>query len=422
MASDCDSPLEMAALGRSFLLGMFYDCRSDKLVPGLSFWDQEKLDKDMRVTREPSTECQIVVSDHLSKKASSLQVDAGLKASFLSGLVTVQGSAKYLNNKKSSSRQARVTLQYKTTTQFKTLSMNQLSEENLKHHEVIKKGLATHVVTAILYGAQAFFVFDQETSQDENVQEIQGNLKVMIEKIPNISIDAEGNLKMEDRDKEKVNKFSCTFHGDFCLDKSPTTFEEAVKVYQDLPKRLGPKGENAVPVRVHLLPLSALDSAASKLVRHISLRLVCEAENILENFRELDMICNDILKSPAGQNFSYVSEKVKTFNSLCSEFLLGLQETLATKLPSIRGGGEEEAALAEVLKRATESPFSFHRLNQWMEEVTEEANTIKVLTNLMRNTEVISSKNDLKKKVFDSEKALVFVFTSLERAGRTSKN
>ncbi|XP_055007695.1 uncharacterized protein LOC110175830 isoform X1 [Boleophthalmus pectinirostris] len=416
MASDCNSPVEMAALGRSFLLGMLYDCRSDTLVPGLTFWDQEKLDKDMRVTPKPSTQCQIVASDHLSEKASSLGVDAGLKASFMSGLVKVEGSAKYLNDQKSSRRQARVTLQYKTTTEFKTLTMNQLSKDNLKHHEVIDKGLATHVVTAILYGAQAFFVFDQETSEDENVRDIQGNLKVMIEKIPKISIDGEGNLKMEDKDKEKVNKFSCTFHGDFCLDKSPTTFEEAVKVYQDLPKRLGPKGENAVPVRVHLLPLSALDSAASKLVRHISLRLVCEAENVLENFRELDMICNDVLKSPVGQNFSHFSKKVKTFNSLCSEFLLGLQGTLAMKLPSIRGGGEEEAALAEVLKRAAESPFSSHRLNQWMDEVTEEANAINALTNLMRNTEVVSSKNDLMKKVRDSEKVLVFVFTSLERA------
>ncbi|KAJ0050316.1 hypothetical protein NL108_016996 [Boleophthalmus pectinirostris] len=294
--------------------------------------------------------------------------------------------------------------------------MNQLGRDNIKHHEVIEKGLATHVVTAILYGAQAFFVFDQETSKDEQVQDIQGNLKVMIQKIPLISVDGGGSLKMEDKDKEKVKKFSCTFYGDFCLDKSPTTFEESVKVYQDLPTLLGSNGENAVPVMVHLLPLSSLDSRASKVVRQISLRLVTKAESILEDFRELDMRCNDVLKSPAGQNFSHFSKKVKTFNALCSEFRLGLQETLAQKLPSIRGGGEEEAALAAVLKKTVESPFSSQRLNQWMDRVSQEANTIKALTNLIKNTEIISSENVLSEKVCDPEKALVFVFTSLESA------
>ncbi|KAJ0002502.1 hypothetical protein NQD34_007651, partial [Periophthalmus magnuspinnatus] len=379
-------------------------------------WDREKLDSDMRVTPKPNTQFQIVTSDSVSEKASSLGVDAALKASFLSGLVNVQGSAKYLNDNKSSRKQARVTLQYKTTTVFKELTMNQLGRDNIKHHEVIDKGLATHVVSAILYGAQAFFVFDQETSEDEQVQDIKGNLKVMIQKIPMISIDEVGALKMEARDREKVSKFSCTFHGDFSLDKSPTTFEESVKLYQDLPKLLGSKGENAVPVMVHLLPLSILESRASKLVRQISLRLISKAESILENFSELDMRCNDVLKCPAGQNFSHISKKVKTFNSLYSEFRLGLQRALAEKLPSIRGGGEEEATLAAVLNKTEESPFSSHRLNQWMDEVVQEANTINALTNLMKNTEIISSEYGLNEKVCDPEKALVFVFTSLERA------
>ncbi|KAK7944557.1 hypothetical protein WMY93_000285 [Mugilogobius chulae] len=383
MASDCNKPVELAALGRPFALGMLYDCRRDSLIPGLTLWDQEKLDKDMKVTPKPYTKTEIVASESVSEKASSLGVDAALKASFLCGLVQVQGSAKYLNDNKKSRKQARVTLQYKTTTEFKTLTMNQLSADNIKHRNVIDKGLATHVVTAILYGADAFFVFDQDTSEDENVQNIQGNLKVVVKKLPKISIEGEGSLKMNDRDKENMNKFSCTFHGDFRLDTSPTTFEESVKVYQDLPKLLGPKGENAVPVRVHLLPLSTLDSKAAKLVRQISLRLVTEAESILEDFRELD-------------------------------FKLGLEGTLAIKLPSIRGGGEEEAGLAEVLKKTKESPFNSQRLKQWMSEVNREANMLKALTNVLKNTEVVSSEDVVIEKVCGSEKALVFVFTSLD--------
>uniref|UniRef100_A0A8C6WGF9 SNTX thioredoxin-like domain-containing protein n=1 Tax=Neogobius melanostomus TaxID=47308 RepID=A0A8C6WGF9_9GOBI len=410
---DSAGQIQMAALGRPFDLGMFYDCRSDQLIPGLTLWDKEKLDRDMRERPQPNTGFKIVASESISDKSSSLGMEASLKASFLCGLVSVEGSAKYLNDNKKSIKQARVTLQYKTTTVFKSLTMDQLGTGNLKHSEVMDKGLATHVVTGILYGAQAFFVFDQETSEDENVQDIQGNLQVMVKKIPEITIEGSGALKMEDKEREKVNKFSCSFHGDFLLEKSPAMFEEAVKVYQDLPRLLGPNKENVVPVTVYLLPLTTLDSKASKLFRQISLRLVTEAENVLEGFTELEMWCNDVLKSPAGQNFPQLTQKIETFTTLCSEFKLGLQRTLSQKLPSIRGRGEEEAVLAEVLKKAAESPFSSHRLKQWMKDKDKEVNTIKTLVKLI-NTETVSSENALSDKVCDSEKALVFVLTSLD--------
>ncbi|KAJ0015627.1 hypothetical protein NQD34_009247 [Periophthalmus magnuspinnatus] len=269
----------MPALGRPFKLGMLYDARADKLVPGMTLWDHEKLQQDMTETLKPNSEFEMLASDSISDKSNSLGVDASLKASFFSGLITVDGSAKYLKDTKTSKQQARVTLQYKTTTCFRALTMNQLGAGNIMHPDVFEKGLATHVVTAILYGAQAFFVFDREVSDSENLQDVQGNLQVIIKKIPCISIEGEGALKMEDKDKEKVQKFSCKFHGDFSLSQNPVTFEDAMKVYQDLPKLLGPNGEKAVPVKVWLLPLTSLDSAAARLVRQVSVGLVFEVED-----------------------------------------------------------------------------------------------------------------------------------------------
>ncbi|KAK7944433.1 hypothetical protein WMY93_000161 [Mugilogobius chulae] len=82
-------------------------------------------------------------------------------------------------------------------------------------------------------------------------------------------------------------------------------------------------------------------------------------------------------------------------------------------LPLIRGGGEEEARLAEVLKKTKESPFNSQRLKQWMDKVYEEISTIKAVINLLQDTEVVSS-DKLREKVINSKKALVFVFTSLD--------
>ncbi|XP_041804289.1 uncharacterized protein LOC121614482 isoform X2 [Chelmon rostratus] len=382
----------------------------------MTLWDHDDLEQYTREMPKPNTDFEIVASESIEHKASALKVDASLKASFLGGLVEVDGSAKYLNDHKTSQNQARVTLKYKATTKFKELSMNHLGRGNVKHPDVFDKGLATHVVTGVLYGAQAFFVFDREVSERENHQDIEGNLKVMIKKIPCLAIEGEGSLKMEDQDRANINKFSCRFFGDFSLQKTPTSFQDAVEVYQSLPKLLGANGENAVPVKVWLLPLTSLDSSAAKLVRQISIRLVQESQSVLEDFSELEMRCNDALKNTTAKQFTQIVKKIKTFQEMCSEFKLEFQRTLAKKLPSIRGGGEEEAVLAEILKKRRSSPFNSKDLNEWMNCKEREISTLKSFASMMKNTSIVPSQNKFHEEIFSAEHAVCFVFTSLESA------
>ncbi|XP_076602180.1 uncharacterized protein LOC143329911 [Chaetodon auriga] len=406
----------MAALGRPFGLGMLYDCRRDSLVTGMTLWDHNDLEQHTRNMPKPNTNFEIVASESIEHKSSALNVDASLKASFFGELVEVEGSAKYLNDHKTSKNQARVTLKFNATTKFQELSMNHLGRGNVKHSEVFDKGLATHVVTGILYGAQAFFVFDHEVSEREDHRDIEGNLKVMIKKIPCLTVDGEGSLEMDDQDRAKVEKFSCRFFGDFSLQKTPTSFQDAVEVYQSLPKLLGAGGQNAVPMKVWLLPLTSLDSSAAKIVRQISIRLVQESQSVLEDFSELEMRCNDALKTTTAQQFPQIVKKIKTFQEMCSEFKLEFQRTLAEKLPSIRGGGEEEAVLAEILKRRHSSPFSSRDLNEWMNCKEREISILKSFTSMMKNTSIVPSQNGLYEENFSAEHAVCFVFTSLGSA------
>uniref|UniRef100_A0A7N8XGS5 SNTX thioredoxin-like domain-containing protein n=1 Tax=Mastacembelus armatus TaxID=205130 RepID=A0A7N8XGS5_9TELE len=410
---DDGGAMEVVALGRPFSLGMLYDCRRDLLIPGLTLWDRDDLMEHLRERPQNSNDFEIVASESIEGKSSALNVEASLKASFLSGLVQVDGSAKYLNDSKTFRNQARVTLKYKATTKFEELSMNHLGRGNMKHQYVFEKGLATHVVTAILYGAQAFFVFDREVSNEENHRDIEGNLKAMIKKIPQLAIDGEGTLKLENKDRNNVEKFSCRFYGDFSLKKTPTSFQEAVEVYQSLPKLLGPNGENTVPVKVWLFPLNNLDSSAAKLVRQISVRLVQEAQRILEDFSELEMRCNDALRKTTAQQFPQIGKKLKDFKEMCSGIKLEFQQILAKKLPSIRGGGEEEAVLAEILKKRHSSAFNGNNLNKWMDCKEKEICILKTFINIMKNAKVVPSENGLNEEILSAENAVCFTFTSL---------
>uniref|UniRef100_A0A667ZT28 Uncharacterized protein n=1 Tax=Myripristis murdjan TaxID=586833 RepID=A0A667ZT28_9TELE len=406
--------IKMAALGRPFSLGMLYDCRQDSLIPGMTLWDPDALEKDAREKPQPHNDFEIVASESLEDKSSALNVDASLKASFLAGLVEVGGSAKYLNDSKISKNQARVTLKYKTTTKFQELSMKHLGRNNVKHPYVFDKGIATHVVTGILYGAQAFFVFDREVSENENYQTIECSLKVMIQQIPGLVVQGRHSLQMTETDPANVQNFSCKFHGDFNLQRNPVSFQDAIEVYQSLPTLLGANGENAVPVKVWLMPLKSLNSAAAQLVHQISIRSVMEAQSVLEDFSDLEMRCNDAIKNSTTQQFPQIRKKLKTFKELLSEYKLEFQRTLAKKIPSIRGGREEEAVLAEVLKKRHSSPFNNKSLSEWMSCKEREINILKSLTDMMKNTKIVTSQYALDQEILSAEHVVCFAFTSLK--------
>ncbi|CAL8347481.1 unnamed protein product [Merluccius merluccius] len=416
MAGEGDKTIQLAALGRPFSLGTLYDCRNDSLIPALTLWDREALEKEVDERSQPNSDFEIVASDSIEAKSSALNVEASLKASFLCGLVEVEGSAKYLSDCKISRNQARVTLKYKTTTKFQQLSMNHIGRGNVKHPYVFESGLATHVVTGILYGAQAFFVFDREVSEKEDRQDIEGNLKVMIKKMPTFKIEGQCSLKMRDKDIANVDKFSCKFHGDFNLEKHPVSFQEAIEVYQSLPKLLGTNGENAVPQKVWLMPLKSLDSAAAQLVRQISERLIRDAQNVLEDLSELERRCNDVEKCTTTQQFPQINKKVKAFKELVSQYKLEFQKIMARKLPLIRGGGEEEGVLAEILEKVRSSPFNKKHLNEWMDYKEIEIKIISSLIDKMVNMTIVTSRITLHHEIHsgDVRHTVCFVFTSLE--------
>ncbi|KAG9333609.1 hypothetical protein JZ751_010825 [Albula glossodonta] len=408
--------IELASLGRPFQLGMLYDCRRDMLIPGITLWDADMLEKHISVRPQPNTDFKIITSDSTEAKAHALNVEASLEASFLGGLVSVKGSAKFLNDKKTSKHQTRVTLQYRTTTRFEQLTMDHLGAGNVKHSNVFQEGSATHVVTAVLYGAQAFFVFDREVSTSENQQEIEGHLQAAIKKIPLISIEGEASLKMTEDEKRQADNFNCTFHGDLALENNPVTFQDALKVYCELPHLLGEKGEKAVPMRVWLYPLRKLDSAAAQLVRQISVGLVRRCQRTLDEMQDLDVQCQDLLKDQMAIQFPQIKEKLFKFRDLCSEYKLVFQKFLCKALPNIRGGGEDEQKLADVLTSKERSPFQNTLMAQFLADREREMNVVRSYLDIMNGVPVVSSSSELDKIVLNQahDYVVCFAFSSLQ--------
>ena len=96
--ANMENALQMPCLGLPFSLGMLYDCRDDRLIPGVTLWNHSTLKSALDCRPQESSQFSLIAEDSLESKTSSLGVEAGLKLSLLGGLVNVSGSAKFLDD------------------------------------------------------------------------------------------------------------------------------------------------------------------------------------------------------------------------------------------------------------------------------------------------------------------------------------
>uniref|UniRef100_A0A3B4TFH0 Stonustoxin subunit beta-like n=1 Tax=Seriola dumerili TaxID=41447 RepID=A0A3B4TFH0_SERDU len=416
MASD---NLEVAALGRPFTLGMLYDACRDKLIPGVKLWEDSTLQDHIQESPQHTSKVDISLSDSIEDRSSLLSVEGSLKASFLGGLVEVGGSGTYLKDQKKYFNQSRVTLSYRATTTFKQLVITRLGKKDRQQQSVIKQGLATHIVTGILYGANAFFVFDSEMLDAKSVHDTQVSMQAVLKKIPSFDGGMNARFQLCDTEKTITKKFSCTFYGDFLLDDNPQTFEAALTSFAQLPKLLKEeKKRNSVPLKVWLMPLICLDPEAVKLTREISDGLLDDIQKALNLFSILDMKSNECAEHKAVEKFLHIQEKMKKFKDLCNRYRSKLQNKLKKKLPAIRAGAEPESSLKKYIEERERSPFSTDKLKKWMDYKEKEINVINICLKIIDKTKVkiVSNENELEREAFARgvDDALCFDFTFVE--------
>jgi energy-coupling factor transporter ATP-binding protein EcfA2 len=339
---------------------MLYDVHSENIIPGKTLWDSKVLKSASQTTQQPSSNFEIIAEDTIQRKSSSLDIEANLKLSLMGRMVKVSGAARYLDDKKSSEQQARVTLKYSSTTHFQQLTMEQLGV--IQYQSVLEDHYATHLVTGIVFGSDAFFVFDRSVRGNEKLQDVHSNMEARIACIP-IAIEGSASLDMKEIDKMETEKLHCKFYGDVILPSNPSTFDEAVKVYKELPQLLVNK---SVAKYAYLYPLSELDDKPQQIVRWISSDLIAQVEEIMESFHKLEMRANDLMRHSLCSKFADVERQFSTLLILMKRFQMNFSKYLANLLPSIRSSRAEEKELADLIASVHNSPFNSKELTTYL--------------------------------------------------------
>lgn len=406
---DNSEVIETACLGRPFQLGMLYDCRSDMLITGPALWRQGTIEKSLHSEDLDGSDSVVITEDSLDSKASTLNISGSLKLSFLSNLVEVSGSAGYLQDRKSSKHQSRVSLKYWSTSKYKRLTMDHLATEKIEYPEVFSDGMATHVVTGIVYGADAILVFDRTVEEGENIRKVHGKVRGLIDVLSglkDIGLEGEANFDMNDEEKQEATKLKCSFHGDIRLRQNPTNFSDAVSVYRQLPDLISGIG---VPKRAHLYPLSKLNNSASKLVHEINVSFVHRAQAVMEELLDLKMQADDLKKTSTCFHFSAIQTQLNNFTDMLSEYKSSFSSNLKAILPTVRAGAPE-TTLANLFRSKEASPFNNSHLTEWLKLKEHEVKVLETYLSMMKDIEFAFTPGDLDKVLIEHDIVVCFCF------------
>uniref|UniRef100_A0A8C1YXF8 Si:ch211-281l24.3 n=1 Tax=Cyprinus carpio TaxID=7962 RepID=A0A8C1YXF8_CYPCA len=364
--------IEIAALGRPLSLGTLYESNSDSFSQNSFLWNENSI-ACMKVSLpRPQTEVKVLEGDSLQERFRALETSPVLRARTLHGLLEVSGAAAFLNHPVQSQDQDRVTLHYRTTTRLDMISQRLLQEG--APVSVINATTATHVIIAVFYGAQAFFVFDSKNKISEKNTE----MKKVVKKMTSLVC---SDLHLDVKEKTK-SLYDCSLYIDVGSWKSPVSFDKAVEIYGSLPTLLGSKGERAVPLKVWLYPLKKLDkSSVCAALSEVSETLMHQAENILEHLRKQIRICQNLMTSQTNLTvimwFPALKDKLIEFSELLKEYKEDLQREI-TEMDEVIHVKDEKVKnkLQNILARHRQSPFSAEKTNKWLENKETELKTL----------------------------------------------
>ncbi|XP_039221680.1 verrucotoxin subunit beta-like [Crotalus tigris] len=411
-----EGSLEMPALGRPFRLGTLYDCRTDALIPDVTLWDADVLQTEVRAEAQPGTEVQVLPSESLQSKAEALGLSGSLQASFLAGLFEVAGAAAYLEESPPTASQARGTLHLLTTTERRHLPTALLTGERVSFREAFEEGSATHVVTAVLYGARAFFVFDCDVSESEDFRDVQQHLRQAVEAIPKVAAGGRAPFRGSDAPRGMEGKVRCTSYSDIPLE-SPTPFREALDSYARFPRMVG-EGGKAVPVTVWLYPLVKLDPKAARIMRdHPWGCWLGEVQGHFQSLLDADLGWRQLIQSPVAALFPEMKEQLEQLRLLCGQHRQVFRREVGKALLDVRGGKDEAAILGDVSARVIWSPFHQQALKELLDRKKRETDFMSLCLSRLKGLDVVSAPNRLDEVLLGCRHRFVvaFMFTSLHR-------
>ena len=398
--------MEVAALGRPFKLGMLYNCDTDELIQNSFLWDRSRLLQYTRTVSDETEETKVISTDSFNSKANALEMCERLKLSVLSGLTKTLGAANYFNDTQNSSNQERMVLKFRCTTK-KEYFEEDILENILKIQQSGCTSLVgTHVVSAISYGAQVFFVFDKYRSSQSRNADTVGAFTELIRAIPKLHSFKNPIDKLTNEQKTLAESLCIQTYGDILPTKSPSTYEDAVIVYRGLSGLLGKNGQKAVPITAWLHPVGNKQFV----VKEIGSIQADAFQQVIVELERAMINVSDLKETRVCQNIPGLLSEVECFKRLIGVYRDEWKKEFSRMLPRVRAGECEESMLVSCLERHNCSPFCGREIFLWLAEKQSEITILQRFVQTVNRIEFATKPGRLEATYMDPANKKVFCF------------
>lgn len=352
--------LTRPALGQAAALGELYDARMDKFS-SVSLFAKHPPPSAITLTDNNGSDIKCVHTDSYKEKFNHLDINPQLSASFLAGLISVDGSGRYLTSRRDTKLTVQSSLIYNITTVNEKINFQHQELEQCLALHTLNAGIGTHVVSEINWGSHNVVTVRQAVSREDDARLIAGKLDTQLSLFKSFGYGARGEFSKANAQNLFDNSFEVSVEGDvLATDGSvPTdlasagTFISNVKKYVDAAN--GGKGKQLSYALLSLSDLARLLKV--QIAREVTLRALSShcAEKFVQAFDVITNVrqeLNDHL-SLLQSHRDYVSPNdVRATGDTVLEVRTletRLQTQYAETLSDVRAAKRDESALWKVL-------------------------------------------------------------------------
>ncbi|ORY01737.1 hypothetical protein BCR34DRAFT_605816 [Clohesyomyces aquaticus] len=264
--------LRRPALGDDVQLGMLYDVRLAQLFKGILLWKNDIVIAKQELEDHAVQKSDFAYSYSLSDARNHVALDAEGSLNLSLGIANATGSARYLNDKKSSLFEARVDITCTVIRRTRRIPQEILS--SMQHECHLQNPNFTHFVAEVVEGGTGTLSFAQACTSSEGVKNTMDKLKA---KLVELSVGGDSNLQFLGHSEGSFENLKISYSG--AMAENVTSFDDARRVAHAMPRKLG-KLRNTLSYK--LLPLGMLDSTVSRVIRNVDANLVDKIARALE--------------------------------------------------------------------------------------------------------------------------------------------
>lgn len=388
-----DTILIVPDTGRRLRLGDLYDARSDIAMPG-KLWKAGTIVNDyIYETPGASTKIDHISDDNFSSRLDLLDISVSAKFRYTKAIarLDINGSFRYLSEKRENSKSIIYTAKFRTRTKRQSIDVfndDLITQVNQRH---LDSGRATHFVSSVTWGSDVYVEF--QTGFDDIADKsrievgLSGALSLTIG--PPLSFEVEGKLNMTKAMRDVKNSTTIKIFGDVKMDTIPRSFDEATAFFKDLPLRVNPSHGDpildnngvGVPMEITLSPLSWIDSKAAKASRRVAEETLEGLMQIYDVLEESEVRIEDARSLPYGGFIAWYTKMNKYYNDFKAyqDTLMAEINTATLEYMSGEDGMDDFAPILTGYWDVN-NPHNIYAINEKCEEREDELRNLLALS------------------------------------------